>query len=64
MGWNYLDHGMQLSQLLLAWPPEIGPGLMRVLIHPDWARDSTKKRTRHTPEQIIRKLYSKASVKQ
>lgn len=29
---------------------------MRVLIRPDWAGDSTMKRTRHTPEQIIRKL--------
>jgi putative transposase len=29
---------------------------MRVLIRPDWARDFTKKRTRHTAEQIIRKL--------
>ena len=29
---------------------------MRVFIRPNWARDSTMKRTRHTPEQIIRKL--------
>jgi putative transposase len=29
---------------------------MRVFIRPDWAGDSTMKRTRHTPEQIIRKL--------
>jgi putative transposase len=29
---------------------------MRVLIRPDWAGDSTKKRNRHAPEQIIRKL--------
>ena len=29
---------------------------MRVLIRPDWAGDFTMKRTRHTPEQIIRKL--------
>ena len=29
---------------------------MRVLIRSDWAGDSTMKRTRHTPEQIIRKL--------
>ena len=29
---------------------------MRVPIRPDWAGDSTMKRTRHTPEQIIRKL--------
>jgi len=29
---------------------------MRVLIRPDWAGDSTMKRTRHTPEQIICKL--------
>lgn len=29
---------------------------MRVLIRPDWAGDSTMKRTRHTPEHIIRKL--------
>jgi hypothetical protein len=29
---------------------------MRVFIWPDWAADSTMKRTRHTPEQIIRKL--------
>jgi putative transposase len=29
---------------------------MRVLIRPDLAGDSTKKRTHHTPEQIIRKL--------
>jgi putative transposase len=29
---------------------------MRVLIRPDWAGDSTMKRTRHTAEQIIRKL--------
>jgi putative transposase len=29
---------------------------MRVLIRPDWAGDSTIKRTRHTPEQIIRKI--------
>jgi putative transposase len=29
---------------------------MRALIRPDWAGDSTMKRTRHTPEQIIRKL--------
>jgi len=29
---------------------------MKVLIRPDWAGDSTMKRTRHTPEKIIRKL--------
>jgi putative transposase len=29
---------------------------MRVLIRPDWAGDSTMKLTRHTAEQIIRKL--------
>ena len=29
---------------------------MRVLIRPDWAGDFTMKRTRHTAEQIIRKL--------
>ena len=29
---------------------------MRVLSRPDWAGDSTIKRTRHTAEQIIRKL--------
>ena len=29
---------------------------MRDLIRPGWAGDSTKKRTRHTAEQIIRKL--------
>jgi len=29
---------------------------MRVLIRPDLAGDSTMKRTRHTAEQIIRKL--------
>jgi transposase-like protein len=29
---------------------------MRVLNRPDWAGDSTMKRIRHTPEQIIRKL--------
>jgi len=29
---------------------------MRVLIRPDWARDSTMQRTRHTAEQIIRQL--------
>ncbi len=29
---------------------------MRVLIRSDWAGDSTMKRTRHTPDQIIRKL--------
>ena len=29
---------------------------MRVLIRPDLAGDSTRKRTRHTAEQIIRKL--------
>jgi len=29
---------------------------MRVLIRPEWAGDFTMKRTRHTPEQIIRKL--------
>ena len=29
---------------------------MRVLSRPDWAGDSTMKRTRHTAEQIIRKL--------
>jgi hypothetical protein len=29
---------------------------MRVLIRPDWAGDLTMKRTRHTAEQIIRKL--------
>lgn len=28
---------------------------MRGLIRPDWAGDFTIKRTRHTPEQIIRK---------
>jgi putative transposase len=28
---------------------------MRVLIRPEWAGDSTMKRTRHTPEQIIHK---------
>ena len=40
----------------LTWPLEVGPGLMRVLIRPDWAGDSTMKRIRHTAEQIIRKL--------
>ena len=29
---------------------------MRVLIWPDWSGDSTMNRTRHTAEQIIRKL--------
>jgi len=29
---------------------------MKVLIRPDWAGDSIIKRTRHTPERIIRKL--------
>ena len=29
---------------------------MRVLIRPDWAGDFTMKCTRHTAEQIIRKL--------
>ena len=29
---------------------------MRVLSRPDWAGDFTTKRTRHTAEQIIRKL--------
>jgi len=29
---------------------------MSVLIRPDWAGDLTMKRTRHTAEQIIRKL--------
>ena len=29
---------------------------MRVFSRPDWAGDSTMKRTRHTAEQIIRKL--------
>ena len=29
---------------------------MRLLIRRDWAGDSTMKRTRHTPKQIIRKL--------
>ena len=29
---------------------------MRVLNRPDWAGDFTMKRTRHTAEQIIRKL--------
>jgi transposase-like protein len=29
---------------------------MRVLIRSDWAGDSTMKRLRHTPEQIISKL--------
>ena len=29
---------------------------MRVLIRPDWAGDSTMKRTRHTADKIIRKL--------
>ena len=29
---------------------------MRVLIRPDWARDSTMKYIRHTAEQIIHKL--------
>lgn len=29
---------------------------MRVLVRPDWAGDSTMKRTRRTAEQIIRKL--------
>jgi len=29
---------------------------MKVLIRPDWAGDFTMKRTRHTAEQIIRKL--------
>ncbi len=29
---------------------------MRVLIRPDWAGDSTMKRTRHSAEQFIRKL--------
>ena len=29
---------------------------MRLLIRRDWAGDSTMKRTRHIPEQIIRKL--------
>jgi len=29
---------------------------MRVLIRPDWGRDFTMKRTRHTAQQIIRQL--------
>ena len=29
---------------------------MRVLSRPGWVEDSTMKRTRHTAEQIIRKL--------
>jgi putative transposase len=29
---------------------------MRVFSRPNWAGDSTMKRTRHTAEQIIRKL--------
>ena len=29
---------------------------MRVHTRPDWAGDSTMKRTRKTPEQVIRKL--------
>jgi len=29
---------------------------MRVVIRPHWAGDFTMKRTRHTPEKIIRKL--------
>ena len=37
---------------------------MSVLSRPDWAGDSTMKRTRHTAEQIIRKLKPKASAKQ
>jgi putative transposase len=40
----------------VTWTPEIGPGCMRVLIRPDWAGDFTMKRTRHSAEQIIRKL--------
>jgi putative transposase len=31
---------------------------MKVLIRPNWAGDFTMKRTRHTAEQIIRKLKS------
>ena len=42
--------------LKMTWTPEISPGRMRELIRPSWAGDSTTKRTRHTPEQIIRKF--------
>ena len=42
--------------MAVTWPLEVGPGLMRVLIRPAQAGDSTMKRIRHTAEQIIRKL--------
>ena len=35
---------------------------MRVLIQPDWAGDSTMKRTRHSAEQIIRKLKTREQL--
>ena len=35
---------------------------MRVLRRQSWARDSTKNRTTHTAEQIIRKLKTVADV--
>lgn len=47
-----MDHELDL----LTWTLEPGPGSMRVLSRPDWAGDFTMKRTRHTAEQIIRKL--------
>ena len=47
-------HGVRYAQwflqLLVTWPLQIGPGSMKVLIRPDWAGDSTMKRTRHRAE--------------
>jgi putative transposase len=40
----------------VTWTPATGPGRMRVFSRPDWAGDFTMNRTRHTAEQIIRKL--------
>jgi hypothetical protein len=36
--------------------PENRSRVNEILSRPDWARDSTMNRTRHTAEQIIRKL--------
>lgn len=44
------------EQGLLTWTLEPGPGSMRVLSRPDLAGDFTMKRTRHTSEEISRKL--------
>jgi hypothetical protein len=48
--------GLVITELKRPGPPDTGPGRMRVLSRPDWARDSTMTRMRHKAEQIIRKI--------